>query len=247
MGTHGVTYADVEGVAAQLAAAGIAPTTRAVRDKLSRGSFSTIGQHLEAWRARVTATTSANSSLPPSIAKAISEYVDAKLTAAHAEHEHAVDWLQRQLTDALHAADTATQYLNEERSTNAALKAEAIASTGRAEELREALARMSEQLQREVAHGAERDKSAAVAAVERDGARREAAASLQQLGVVRENGDRLELQLHFANERIGNLLQEIAALEVKVHAAERRAAEAERREFETRHHQTAREVVGIVA
>ena len=46
----GVTYDEVAAIADQIVAGGAEPTIRNVRDRLGRGSYSTIHRHLTAWR-----------------------------------------------------------------------------------------------------------------------------------------------------------------------------------------------------
>ena len=88
MGRKGVTYEEVAEVADAMMIAGIEPSTKAVRERLGRGSNSTIGAFLAKWRAKRAAAAAPNiqTNLPPEFARAVTAFindqVDAVKTAA---------------------------------------------------------------------------------------------------------------------------------------------------------------------
>jgi chromosome segregation ATPase len=83
----GVTYDEVAAIADQIVAGGAEPTIRNVRDRLGRGSYSTIHRHLTAWRDARPPASSAIPQLPPSLLQEIERVLTKAVAEARAEIE----------------------------------------------------------------------------------------------------------------------------------------------------------------
>lgn len=78
-----ITYEQVATTADSLKAKDIKPTSRAVRDVLGTGSMATVCKHLEQWKSgQAKQSQVADDSIDPSVARALSAHIAAKIQTA---------------------------------------------------------------------------------------------------------------------------------------------------------------------
>ena len=107
MSRSGITPEQVFAVASDLRDRGQTVTVQAVRQALGAGSFTTIAQHLRAWRAHTEAPPPI--ALPPMIAAAATQALTAMWTAAGTLARPEIDAVRAQAATQTQAAQAATQ------------------------------------------------------------------------------------------------------------------------------------------
>ncbi|WP_297444988.1 DNA-binding protein [Acidiferrobacter sp.] len=107
MSRSGITPEQVFAVASDLRDRGQTVTVQAVRQALGAGSFTTIAQHLRAWRAHTEAP--APMALPPAIAAAATQALTAMWTAAGTLARQEIDAVRAQAATEKQAAQAAVE------------------------------------------------------------------------------------------------------------------------------------------
>lgn len=144
-----ITYDQVVRYAEAIKAEGHKPTPRMIRDRHGSGSYGTIHKLFQQWDRSQTLAIEAALSLPPSLQRAILEFVRNELSTGRAE-------LDERLSQAItHAGDLATEnerlsQLIEDQSNEAeALRGEKAALEGRVCEMEAAAKKLREESTRE--------------------------------------------------------------------------------------------------
>lgn len=187
MGTHGIGYDDVAGCADTLVAEGNSPTVRLVRERLTRGSLTTVSKHLDRWRGERQGAAP-SPMLPPVVARALESHIAEIRDADKVAHDQEVAWHKQQRDASDRAADALQGQLDEARTENEELSRRMLAAETRSMMLSESVSALKAQLEQTAERCAELDKNAAVANTERKAAQDTIATIEAQLRLERERG-----------------------------------------------------------
>ena len=150
MARDGVTFEQVEAAADVLTGEGLAPTIRAVRERLgSTGSPNTIQKHLARWRELRPSAAVPAANIPAGILSAIAQEIERAATQARAETEARLVLAQTEVAELA----THGEALEAEREALSALAGELTRErdtlTGKAAEQTQEIERQAREIERE--------------------------------------------------------------------------------------------------
>lgn len=212
-----ITNEQVSAVADALKAEGIAPTLRAVRERLGTGSMGTINKLLQQWKAGQERQAAAAPNLPPALQRAVLDFMAAELAAARAPLESDLAEQQQAAADLSAENERQAATIEDLNAQLDQLAAEKATAEGRAEQLAADLAGTKDD--------AARERQAAEAA------RTELAkATLRLETMPRLEADLDAMRAELARERQGRIVaeQQAAVLTAQKTDLEGRLADAKK-------------------
>ncbi len=144
-----ITPEQVSAVADALKAEGIAPTLRAVRERLGTGSMGTINKLLQQWKAGQERQAAAALALPPALQRAVLDFMATELAAARAPLEAELAEAQQAAADLAAENERQVTAIEDLTAQLDHLAAERATAEGRAEQLTADLAGSKEDAARE--------------------------------------------------------------------------------------------------
>lgn len=212
-----ITYEQVAGAAEALHLAGGKPTSRAVRERLGNtGSMGTINKLLQEWRAAQERHSAHALALPPTLQRAILEFMGQELVGAKAALEAELAEQKREAAEFAADNDRQAAEIDELAGAQQALRAELATLQGRISQTEAELAAARAETARE-------REAAAAARVDL------AKALLRLEALPRLEADLAGARAGFEQERQGRVAetQRAAVLEARLDAANERAGKAE--------------------
>lgn len=224
MARDGVTFEQIEAVAEALTGEGLAPTIRAVRERLGNtGSPNTIQRHLVRWRELRPSAPVPPPNIPDGILSAIAQEIERAAIRARAETEARLELAQAELAELATVGET----LEVERE---ALGAQAGELARERDTLAGKAAEQAQEIERQ-ARDIERERQAAEAArIEIAQGRLRSEAQAEKLAEQAAEIQRLRDALEASQRASQQAGQDAAVLAAKLEASERRATEIEARE-----------------
>lgn len=142
-----ITAEQVAAAAEALKAEGIKPTTRSVREYLGAGSMATVLKYLQQWKAGQTRQTQAiDDTIDPSIARAISNQLAARVQEATAETTARLADLQAEIETVIAENERQAAEIEAQAIALSELQEQLAATTGRAQQLEADAARQASEL-----------------------------------------------------------------------------------------------------
>lgn len=151
-----ITQNEVSDTADRIRATGVKPTARAIREALGMGSMATVLKYLQVWQSNQTPPSEAPAILPPSLQKALADFIGQEVASARAALEADLVTAQQENGDLIAESERQSSTIEDQAQQLKTLESDKAALSGRLTELASSLEKiqLKEEQQRQAAENA---------------------------------------------------------------------------------------------